>query len=269
MSGAGSPCALVRGRLQRIWQLGYFSPFKRQERNFILRNTRVLEVGRAANLLWQLFWKTSCSQTALPLLFSWFYWAEPIWGRATGRKIVLGSVWEFPGCIRYLSFWICILYLILFDYVYLHCYTLPERSRKVEHSQDEHETEGNYSFSQNDIIRRRGSPDPFHQPSKARAVCATWPLLAISWSETCFLQFRDSSLQTCWDRLLGVEWGVRQHQWVLRCLKMPFKHLSNLILLSRGSNHQAKVVSYYLGDRLVHRQGDVVSFGPIVRHQLW
>ncbi len=116
-------------------------------------------------------------------------------------------------------------------------------------------------ISQNDIIRRRGSPDPFHQPSKARAVCATWPLLAISWSETCFLQFRDSSLQTCWDTLLGVECGVRQHQWVLRCLKMPFKHLSNLVLLSRGSNHQAKVVSYYLGDRLVHRQGDVVSFG--------
>lgn len=53
--------------------------------------------------------------------------------------------------------------------------------------------------------------------------------------------------------MLGVEYRVRQQKWVFRCLKMPFKHLSNLLVLSRGSNQQVKVVSYYLGDPLVHR----------------
>ena len=74
-----------------------------------------VEVGQVANHLWQLFWKTSGSQMALPLLFPWFHWA--IWGRATGRKIVGAAQFvQFPGCIQYILFG----YVRIFDVVWLH-----------------------------------------------------------------------------------------------------------------------------------------------------
>ena len=104
---AGPTCAFVCGRLQRIWHLGISSA-----PCWIAGGTQgisacLLEVGQVANHLWQLFWKTSCSQMALPLLFPWFHWADlrqSHWQKNCGSSSVCGGN---SRLYTVYSVWIC------------------------------------------------------------------------------------------------------------------------------------------------------------------